>query len=65
MFEQGPLVTGVAASMAMPGLVRPVVANGRVFIDGGAVNPLPFDLLAGGNEIVVAVDVAGGTVGGA
>jgi NTE family protein len=62
VFERGPLVTGVAASMAVPGLVRPVVANGRVFIDGGAVNPLPFDLLAGGNEIIVAVDVAGGTV---
>ncbi|MCP8939198.1 patatin-like phospholipase family protein [Alsobacter sp. SYSU M60028] len=62
LFDSGPLVTGVAASMAVPGLVRPVVANGRVYIDGGATNPLPFDHLDGGNEVIVAVDVAGGTV---
>ena len=56
----GPLVSAVAGSMAIPGLIRPVEAGGRVLVDGGAVNPLPFDHLAGKADIVVAVDVTGG-----
>jgi NTE family protein len=61
-FDRGPLVTAVAASMAVPGLVKPIETGGRVLIDGGAVNPLPFDLLAGAADIVIAVDVTGGPV---
>ena len=30
----------------IPGLLRPVAIDGRVLIDGGATNPLPFDQLA-------------------
>jgi NTE family protein len=60
IFDKGPLVTGVAASMAIPGLLQPVQAHGRVFIDGGVVNPLPFDLVCAPGRIVVAVDVSGG-----
>jgi NTE family protein len=56
----GPLVTAVAGSMAIPGLIRPVEAGGRVLVDGGAVNPLPFDHLVGKADIIVAVDVSGG-----
>jgi NTE family protein len=59
-FESGPLVTAVAASMAIPGLVRPVLAGGRVYVDGGVVNPLPFEHLGADGAIVVAVDVTGG-----
>lgn len=60
VFEKGPLVTGVGASMAIPGLIRPVQAEGRTFVDGGVVNPLPFDWLAGKADIIIAVDVSGG-----
>ena len=48
--------------MAIPGLIRPVEAEGRVLIDGGAVNPLPYDLLFDVAETVVAVDVTFGGV---
>lgn len=37
----GPLTPAVAASLAIPGLVRPVTIGGRVLIDGGAINPCP------------------------
>jgi NTE family protein len=43
--------------MAIPGLLRPVEFEGRMLIDGGAVNPLPFDLLRKDADIVVAVDI--------
>jgi NTE family protein len=58
--RRGPLVTAVAASMAIPSLVRPVTLGGRVCIDGGASDPLPYDLLgdAAALDLVVAVDVS-------
>lgn len=59
-FSSGALVTGVAASMAIPGLVRPVLAESRIYIDGGTTNPLPFDLVSSGVDLVIAVDVTGG-----
>ncbi len=43
VFTAGPLKPAVAASMAIPGLVRPIEADGRVLVDGGAVDPLPFE----------------------
>jgi NTE family protein len=55
----GPLRSAVAASMAIPGLSRPVMFEGRVMVDGGATNPLPFDRVRNGADIVIAVDVAG------
>lgn len=60
VIETGPLVTAVAASMAIPGLVRPVNAGGRVYIDGGASDPLPYETLRERVDFVVAVDVTGG-----
>jgi NTE family protein len=59
-FSAGPLKPAVAASMAVPGLLRPVVIGGRVLVDGGAVDPLPFEQLDGRADIIIAVDV--GTV---
>jgi NTE family protein len=55
----GALTPAVAASMAIPGLVRPVVVAGQVLIDGGAVNPLPYDRLTETGRLVIAVDVGG------
>ncbi|MGO4739444.1 patatin-like phospholipase family protein [Bosea sp. 2KB_26] len=54
----GPLTPAVAASLAIPGLVRPVVLGGRVLIDGGAINPLPYDRLLAPGRIVMAVDTS-------
>lgn len=57
--SSGPLRSAVAASMAIPGMSRPVMFEGRVMVDGGATNPLPFDRLRGLADILIAVDVAG------
>ena len=58
----GALLPAVAGSIAIPGLVRPVRCGGRVLVDGGAVNPLPFEHLIGQADVVVAVDVTGGPI---
>ena len=60
ILEAGALKPAIAASMAIPGLVRPVEIDGRVLVDGAAVNPLPFDCLRGCADVVVAVDCGGG-----
>jgi NTE family protein len=57
--SSGPLHPAVAASIAIPGLFRPVVIDDRILIDGGTTNPLPFDVLTGRADIVMAVDVFG------
>jgi NTE family protein len=60
VFSKGPLKPAIAASMAVPGLLRPVVSEGRVLVDGGAVDPLPFGHLHGAADVIVAVDVGSG-----
>ena len=58
-FSSGLLRPALAASVALPTLVRPVVIDDRILIDGGATNPLPFDQLRGQVDAVVAVDISG------
>jgi NTE family protein len=59
VFDTGPLIPAVSASMALPGLLKPVEIGDRVLVDGGTVNPLPYDLLADDCDVVVAIDVMG------
>ena len=62
VFTSGSLRTAVAASMALPAIFKPVVVNNKALIDGGLTNPLPYDLLLGEADIVVAIDVSGAPV---
>jgi NTE family protein len=49
-----PLVTAMRASIAVPGLFRPVVLGGEVLVDGGVLNDYPLDvaLLAGATRYI-------------
>src|SRR6266540_2868863 len=62
-FSAGSVRTALAASMAVPGLVRPVEIDGKVLVDGSAVEPLPFRYLVGRADVILAVDASGGTRG--
>lgn len=55
----GPLTPAVGASMAIPGLVKPVVIGSQVLIDGGAVTPLPIAQAQGEGLFTICVDVLG------
>ena len=59
VIDTGAVIPALAASFAMPGIFKPVVLDGRVLVDGGCVNPLPYDLLLDHCDIVIAVDVTG------
>ncbi len=58
--DKGPLIPAIAASCALPGIIRPIELGGRVLIDGGFVNPVPFDLIEGHADIIAAIDVSAG-----
>jgi len=58
VFESGLVTDAVCASAAYPGLFAPVSIGNRLFIDGGTLNPVPFDVARRlGGEYVVAIDL--------
>jgi NTE family protein len=59
VLESGPLLPAIKASMALPGVFCAVVQDDRVLVDGGTVNPVPYDLLLAECEIVIGIDVIG------
>lgn len=63
VLEQGELRTAIAASAAIPGLFMPVWVNGRIMVDGGIFNPVPYEQLLELAEVVIAVDVVGAPEG--
>jgi NTE family protein len=61
VLDKGPLIPALAASSALPSLTRPVLLHGRTLIDGGFVNPVPYDVVMDRAGVTVAVDVTGHT----
>ncbi len=59
VLQSGNLLPAIEASMALPGIFQPVLVNERVLVDGGTVNPVPYDLLMDECDIVIAIDVDG------
>ena len=58
ILESGDLLPAIKASMALPGVFTPVKIDDRVLIDGGGVNPVPYDILED-CDLIVAIDVMG------
>ena len=58
VFETGDLLAPVQASMAVPGIFAPVSIGGRVLVDGGVVNLVPYDHLLDRADVTVAVNVS-------
>ncbi|MDN2566250.1 patatin-like phospholipase family protein [Aquibium sp. A9E412] len=59
VFQTGELRSALAASAAIPALFRPVRRDGRLLIDGGIYNPVPFDLIENDADLLIAIDVVG------
>jgi NTE family protein len=58
VFETGDLFPAVQASMAVPGVFAPVSIAGRVLVDGGVVNLVPYDRIMDRADLTIAVNVA-------
>ncbi|MDF1851974.1 MAG: patatin-like phospholipase family protein [Verrucomicrobiales bacterium] len=57
VFSSGDILPAIKASMSIPGVFEPVVHEGRVLVDGGVVNNLPYRDLKKECDAVIAVDV--------
>jgi len=60
LFESGPTTLALRASVAIPGVITPVVIDGRLLADGGLVNPVPVSALKSSASKTVAIDLAQG-----
>jgi NTE family protein len=59
-FQEGPVDAAIRASVALPGLMTPVVIHGRLLADGGLLNPLPIaPTVTARADLTVAVAVSG------
>ena len=59
IFDSGPLQPALEAAIAFPGLFTPVKHSDITLVDGGTVNPVPYDMLEQECDISIAVDVLG------
>lgn len=59
---QGDLFEAIGASCSLPAVMKPVLRDGVVLVDGGMQNALPYELLFDQTDLVIAVDVVGGPV---
>ncbi len=58
VFEKDELLPALQASMAVPGVFTPISHAGRVLVDGGVVNLVPYDRLIERSDFTIAVDVS-------
>jgi NTE family protein len=60
--RHGMLWQALRASIAIPGVLPPMLDNGEVLVDGGVVDNFPVDIMAGlGTGPIIGIDVGGGT----
>lgn len=63
-FQRGPVHAAIRASIAIPGVITPVVLNGRLLADGGLMNPVPIaPTSASGADLTMAVSLDGESLG--
>jgi predicted acylesterase/phospholipase RssA len=61
IFDSGSVAEAMRASISVIGVFSPAFMQGRYLIDGGAVNPVPTDILAQkGADIIIASSVISG-----
>jgi NTE family protein len=59
-FTSGPVDVAIRASVAIPGLITPIMVNGRLLVDGGVLNPVPMEPVIGIDaDFTLAVSLSG------
>jgi NTE family protein len=58
ILDKGTLASAMRATMSLPGVFPPVERDGRVLVDGGALNNVPADVVRSmGADVVIAINV--------
>ena len=58
VLQSGPLLPAIYATIAIPGIFKPVELNHQLLVDGGVLNNLPVDHARNtGVDVMIAIDV--------
>jgi len=58
--REGPVWKALRASVAIPGVLPPVLKDGEVLVDGGVIDNFPVDIMAAERKgPIIGIDVAG------
>lgn len=64
-FQHGKVEHAIRASIAIPGVITPVVVGGRTLVDGGLINPVPIEPTSAVDaDLTIAVSLSGPRVVG-
>jgi len=58
VFSEGEIMEPLMASIAYPGVFPPQVVEGEYYMDGGATNIVPFDIIRRECDVLIALDVS-------
>ena len=58
VFDSGDLLSSIMASIALPSAFLPQKVDGQYYMDGGATNIVPFDIIRDACDILIAIDVS-------
>lgn len=56
VFDSGPMIPAIRASISLPGILKPYHHEGRVFVDGALIRPIPVHLL-GEDEVDLKIPI--------
>ena len=57
VFNSGNLLKAIKASYSLPALFTPAKIGDKLYLDGGLVNPLPYDVLSNECDVLIGIDV--------
>lgn len=52
-FNKGPLIRAIQASCCIPGIFRPIMIDGQMFVDGGILNNFPVEPLLNNCDFII------------
>lgn len=58
VFSSGSLADAIRASISIPGVFDPFIMGDRVLIDGGIMNPVPWDIIQDQCDFVIALHLS-------
>ncbi len=58
VFSEGPIIGPLMASVSYPSVFFPQLVDGEYYVDGGATNIVPFDILRRECDVLIAIDVS-------
>lgn len=59
ILDSGDLIQAIRASISLPAIFEPVEIDGKILIDGGVTNPVPYDIIRDQCDFLIAIDVSG------